>query len=65
MWRGSLPRLTISAAGGPAGNVVTSANPDEALNFGRESPYGTYDARYRLAREFLRCRYRPVGQLGG
>ena len=39
-------------SGGRAGwNVVTSANPDEALNFGREA-HMEHDARYRLAREF-------------
>ena len=39
-------------SGGRAGwNVVTSANPDEALNFGREQ-HMEHDARYRLAREF-------------
>ena len=32
-------------------NVVTSANPDEALNFGRPE-HMEHDARYRLAREF-------------
>ena len=39
-------------SGGRAGwNVVTSANLDEALNFGREQ-HMEHDARYRLAREF-------------
>ena len=39
-------------SGGRAGwNVVTSSNPDEALNFGREA-HMEHDARYRLAREF-------------
>ena len=39
-------------SGGRAGwNVVTSANPDEALNFGRPE-HMEHDARYRLAREF-------------
>ena len=39
-------------SGGRAGwNVVTSANPDEALNFGR-AEHMEHDARYRLAREF-------------
>jgi len=40
-------------SGGRAGwNVVTSANPDEALNFGREE-HLEHDARYRRGREFL------------
>ncbi len=39
-------------SGGRAGwNVVTSANPDEALNFGREQ-HMEHDARYGRAREF-------------
>ncbi len=39
-------------SGGRAGwNVVTSANPDEALNFGRED-HMAHDERYRRAREF-------------
>ena len=39
-------------SGGRAGwNVVTSSNPDEALNFGRKE-HMEHDARYRLAREF-------------
>jgi FMN-dependent oxidoreductase (nitrilotriacetate monooxygenase family) len=39
-------------SGGRAGwNVVTSANPQEALNFGREQ-HMEHDARYRVAREF-------------
>ncbi|MEQ1889024.1 MAG: LLM class flavin-dependent oxidoreductase [Alphaproteobacteria bacterium] len=38
-------------SGGRAGwNVVTSANPNEALNFGRTA-HLEHDARYRLARE--------------
>ena len=32
-------------------NVVTSSNPDEALNFGREQ-HMEHDERYRRAREF-------------
>lgn len=40
-------------SGGRAGwNVVTSANPDEALNFGRDE-HMEHDARYRRGREFL------------
>jgi FMN-dependent oxidoreductase (nitrilotriacetate monooxygenase family) len=39
-------------SGGRAGwNVVTSANPDEAMNFGREE-HMEHDERYRRAREF-------------
>jgi FMN-dependent oxidoreductase (nitrilotriacetate monooxygenase family) len=39
-------------SGGRAGwNVVTSSNPYEALNFGREE-HMEHDARYRRAREF-------------
>lgn len=39
-------------SGGRAGwNIVTSSNPDEAPNFGREA-HMEHDARYRLAREF-------------
>ena len=39
-------------SGGRAGwNVVTSSNPDEALNFGHKE-HMEHDARYRLAREF-------------
>jgi len=39
-------------SGGRAGwNVVTSANPHEAMNFGREVHY-EHEARYRRAREF-------------
>ena len=39
-------------SGGRAGwNVVTSANPMEALNFGR-AEHAEHDARYRRAREF-------------
>lgn len=39
-------------SGGRAGwNVVTSANPHEALNFGRDQ-HMEHDARYRRAREF-------------
>ncbi len=39
-------------SGGRAGwNVVTSANPDEALNFGFDQ-HMTHDERYRRAREF-------------
>ncbi|MCZ6772510.1 MAG: LLM class flavin-dependent oxidoreductase [Proteobacteria bacterium] len=39
-------------SGGRAGwNVVTSSNPDEALNFGREQ-HMEHDARYSRAREF-------------
>ena len=40
-------------SGGRAGwNVVTSGNPLEALNFGREEHY-EHDERYRRAREFF------------
>jgi FMN-dependent oxidoreductase (nitrilotriacetate monooxygenase family) len=40
-------------SGGRAGwNVVTSANPHEALNFGREE-HLEHDERYRRAREFF------------
>lgn len=40
-------------SGGRAGwNVVTSANPDEAQNFGR-SAHMAHDERYRRAREFF------------
>ncbi|WP_175969230.1 LLM class flavin-dependent oxidoreductase [Burkholderia sp. BCC0322] len=40
-------------SGGRAGwNVVTTANPDAALNFGYESQMG-HDDRYELAREFV------------
>jgi FMN-dependent oxidoreductase (nitrilotriacetate monooxygenase family) len=40
-------------SGGRAGwNVVTTANPDSALNFGREE-HLEHDARYRRAREFF------------
>ena len=40
-------------SGGRAGwNVVTSSNPDEALNFGLEA-HMEHDARYRRAREFF------------
>src|SRR6202012_5808438 len=39
-------------SGGRAGwNIVTTANPDAALNFGYESQIG-HDERYRRAREF-------------
>ena len=40
-------------SGGRAGwNLVTSGNPDEALNFGREE-HMEHDERYRRAREFF------------
>lgn len=40
-------------SGGRAGwNVVTSANPDEARNFGRDE-HLEHDARYRRGREFF------------
>ncbi|WP_343676262.1 LLM class flavin-dependent oxidoreductase [Paraburkholderia heleia] len=40
-------------SGGRAGwNVVTTANPDAALNFGYESPMD-HDDRYKRAREFV------------
>ncbi len=40
-------------SGGRAGwNVVTSANPDEALNFGKDE-HLEHDERYRRGREFL------------
>jgi len=40
-------------SGGRVGwNVVTSGNPDEAMNFGLEEHVG-HTARYRQAREFF------------
>ena len=40
-------------SGGRAGwNIVTSSNPDEALNFGLEE-HVEHDERYRRAREFF------------
>ena len=40
------------SGGRAAWNVVTSANPHEAFNFGREEHY-EHDERYRRAREFF------------
>lgn len=45
----SLDHLSAGRAGW---NLVTSANPHEALNFGREE-HLEHDARYRRAREFF------------
>ena len=51
-------------SGGRAGwNLVTTSNPDAALNFGL-TEHMEHGERYRRAREFLRCRHRAVGQLG-
>ena len=45
------PRWTISAAAGPGWNVVTTSNPDAALNFGLDD-HMEHDERYVRAREF-------------
>ena len=45
-------RWTISAAGGPGWNVVTSWSEQEAWNFSREA-HLDYDTRYERAREFV------------
>src|SRR6516164_9406069 len=50
-------------SGGRAGwNLVTTSNPDAALNFGL-TEHMEHGDRYRRAR-ILRCRHRLVGQLG-
>jgi len=43
-------------------NIVTTSNPDAALNFGLDE-HMEHGERYRRAR-ILRCRDRTVGQLG-
>ena len=51
-------------SGGRAGwNIVTTSNPDAALNFGMDE-HMEHGERYRRAR-VLRRRHRPVGLLGG
>ena len=48
-------------SGGRAGwNVVTTANPDAALNFGLDE-HVEHDERYRRAREFFDCGNRSLG----
>ena len=52
-------------SGGRAGwNLVTTSNPDAALNFGLED-HMEHGERYRPRARVLRCGHRPVGQLGG
>ena len=51
-------------SGGRAGwNIVTTSNPDAALNFGLDE-HMEHDERYRRAREFYDVVTGPVGQLG-
>ena len=51
-------------SGGRAGwNIVTTSNPDAALNFGLDE-HIDHDERYRRAREFYDVVDRAVGQLG-
>ncbi len=47
-----LPRSTTSAAGAPRWNLVTTSNPDSALNFGMTEQM-EHGVRYRRAREFF------------
>ena len=51
-------------SGGRAGwNIVTTSNPDAALNFGLDE-HVEHGERYRPRARVLRCRHRPVGLLG-
>ncbi|MEI9963859.1 MAG: NtaA/DmoA family FMN-dependent monooxygenase [Caulobacteraceae bacterium] len=50
-WRGGSPRWTTSRAGRAGWNIVTTSNPDSALNFGLDE-HMEHDERYRRAREF-------------
>ena len=52
MSRAASPRSTTSAAAAPAWNVVTTSNPDAALNFGLDE-HVEHGERYRRAREFF------------
>ncbi len=49
--RAASRRSIASAAVTPVWNIVTTSNPDAALNFGRED-HLDHDERYRRAREF-------------
>ena len=50
-------------SGGRAGwNIVTTSNPDAALNFGLDD-HMEHAERYRARARILRCGHRPVGHL--
>ena len=58
-------RLARSISSGRAGwNIVTTSNPDAALNFGLDE-HMEHGERYRPRARVLRCGHRSVGQLGG
>ena len=51
------------SGGRAAWNLVTTSNPDAALNFGHDRAHGAWRALSPRPR-ILRCRDRPLGQLG-